>query len=175
MSSRSHVGWLTLLVAVAVTGSAFGQQQVPDLTRYGFTAEPGVAVGTPCGLNVVARFWYGYVGVAASGIYLPPSVSFMNGNGFETALCLRLNKSAKAVSPQFGVGYGQSNIVGTVSGKSYGLTTKYVGAFGGVSYLGAFAQVGLGIGTLQLGSDTRLPIVPLVKVGWAKAIGGSSK
>ncbi len=148
---------------------------IPDLTKYGFTAEPGIALGTPCGLNVVARFWYGHFGVAGSGIYLPPSVSFINGNGFETALCLRLNKNPRAVSPQFGVGYGQSSISGRLGGSSYGLTTRYVGAFGGVSYRGAFAQVGLGIGALQLGSDTRLPIVPLVKLGWARAIGGSAK
>ncbi|MEO0078872.1 MAG: hypothetical protein ABIK86_07750, partial [candidate division WOR-3 bacterium] len=77
MSSRSYVGLVALLAVVA--GSALGQH-VPDLTKYGFTAEPGVAVGTPCGLNVVARFWYGYVGVSASGIYLPASVSFMNGS-----------------------------------------------------------------------------------------------
>jgi hypothetical protein len=160
-----------LLAAVAATSSTFGQQ-LPDLTRYGFQAEPGVAVGTPCGLNVVARFWYGYVGVSASGIYLPASVNFMSGSGVEGALCLRLSKKAKVLSPQFMVGYGRSNIIGTVSGKSYGLTTSYVGAYGGFSYLGVFAHVGLGLGSLKLGSGSKIPVVPLFKVGWAKAIGG---
>jgi len=176
MHRENHLTGLSmLLIAVVAVGSVVHAQQLSDLTKLEFQAEPGLAVGTPCGLNVVARFWYGYVGVSASGIYLPSQVSFMNGSGVEGALCLRLSRKAKVLSPQFAVCYGRSNVVGTVSGKSYGLTTNYVGAFGGVSYLGVFANVGLGYGSLKLGSGSKIPVVPLFKVGYVQAIGGSSK
>jgi len=62
-------------IAIAVVLFAWvslaAAQSLPNLSTFGFSAEPGASIGTPCVVNAVARFWYRNFGVSTCGMYLP--------------------------------------------------------------------------------------------------------
>lgn len=174
---HSHRMPLAAVVLTAVLASApIGAQQIDDLTKLGFQAEPGLAIGTPCGINLLARFWYRNFGVAASGIYVPSSVDFLNGSGFEGALMYRFGRTtARRIRPFLSASYGKSNITGTAGGKTYSLTTNYIGLGGGVFYRGFHAQAGVGYGKFGMGSGKTIEIVPLLQIGYSVNIAASAQ
>lgn len=166
---------LSVVVLLACFGAGFAQTQI-DWTQYGFKAEPGVAVGTPCVGNLMARFWYRNFGISACGLYLPPGVNFLNGSGIETNVMFKLISGRRQMlEPYIAVGYGNSQISSTVGTQTITLTmNNYVGLQVGAYYNGAFAQVGLGVGKFKVSNSATMSVFPLIQVGYVTSIGGSS-
>lgn len=162
---------MVVTILVALTGSISAQQGV-DWSQYGFKAEPGAAVGTPCVLNLMARFWYRNFGISTCGIYLPSGVNFLNGNGFEGDVMYRLIQNRRGIEPYVAVGYGFSDISSTQGSSTIRLITQYAGLQVGAYYNGAFAQVGVGYGKFQVNSS-KLLVVPLLQIGYNFAIGAT--
>jgi hypothetical protein len=163
---------------LASKGLIWGQ----DWTQLGFKAEPGVSVGTPCVLNLMARFWLGNFGISGCGLYLPTGFNYLNGYGGEADVMYKLMMPRQLVEPYVALGYGWSNISTALSGApALELLTNYVGLQVGAYYQGAFAQLGLGVGippnqftVLSNGSKVgSLPVWPLIQIGYVGSIGGT--
>lgn len=169
------ITWFALLAATSLPA-----QTTPNLTQYGFRAEPGASVGTPCVLNLMARFWYRNFGVSTCGLYLPSGVNFLNGSGFEGNVMYKLvaGRGARSrIEPYVAAGYGFSNITSAIGSNTLTLVTNYVGLQVGAYYSGAFAQIGVGYGKFQVASgssNTRIAIVPLIQIGYNFSIGGTA-
>lgn len=161
---------LLFVAALAAVSATFAQTAI-DWTRYGFKAEPGVAVGTPCVLNLMARFWYRNFGISTCGIYLPSGVTFLNGAGFEADVMYKLISGGRQrVEPYVAVGYGNSLVYTSVTGTNIQLWTQYVGLQAGAYYNGIFAQLGVGYGAgsggFKIGSSPRMKVWPLFQIGY---------
>ena len=170
---------ITLLLALAGTLPA---QTNIDWSKLGFSAEPGVSVGTPCVLNLTARFWLGNFGISTCGIYSPPEFKFLSGSGVQADVLYRLQFAKKQpVIPYVALGYGSSNVATNLGTTTLSLATNYIGLSAGAYYMGGFAQLGLGYGLPPTrfrigagGSSSTLPVFPLLQIGYVYNIGGSA-
>ncbi|MEO0108900.1 MAG: hypothetical protein ABIK62_07015 [candidate division WOR-3 bacterium] len=133
----------------------------------GFKAEPGISFGTPCGGNLVARFWYRGFGVSTSGFYLPAGLtSIASGNGLEAAALYRIGRPAQqGLAPYFGIAAGAAEVA--IRSRRLFKADYYFGPQVGAYYAGFFAQLGLGIGRFHL-TDSGSPLVafPLFQIGY---------
>jgi hypothetical protein len=169
---------LTILCALLVlmTGAATAQT---DWSRLGFKAEPGLSVGTPCALNLNARFWLGNFGISTCGIYLPSGISLpISTAGLEADVMYKLvTSSRQPIQPYIALGYGLFDISTSMTGvpNLRVRSTSYGGLQVGAYYQGAFAQVGIGVGQFsvsQVGrSSTALPVFPLFQIGYVTSLG----
>ncbi|MEO0108856.1 MAG: hypothetical protein ABIK62_06785, partial [candidate division WOR-3 bacterium] len=143
---------IALALGFLVMRPSYGEQG-PDWGKLGFKAEPGVAVGTPCVLNLMARFWYRNFGISTCGLYLPSGVNFLSGQGFESNLLYKLVAGRRQlIEPYVAVGGGATNISTSVAGTS-GINIYaplYAGLQVGAYYRGAFVQVGIGVGRFRV-------------------------
>jgi hypothetical protein len=164
---------LTIIVLLTALSATFAQTGV-DWTQYGFKAEPGVAVGTPCVGNLMARFWYRNFGISGCGLYLPSGVTFLNGSGGEADVMFKfISGGRQKVQPYIALGYGNSSVSSTVGTQTISLRTNYVGLQVGAYYGGAFAQVGVGVGSFYV-NTARSQAWPLLQIGYVTSIGGGS-
>lgn len=169
---------LTTIVLLGPFSATFAQTGI-DWTKYGFTVEPGVAVGTPCVLNLMARFWYHNFGISTCGIYLPSDVTFLNGAGGEADVMYKLTSGGRQmIEPYVAVGYGNSLVHSSATGTDIQLWTQYVGLQAGAYYNGIFAQLGVGYGAgsggFKLGSSSTMKVWPLLQIGYTYSIGSGS-
>lgn len=160
----------TILIVTITLISLAGAQ---DWTHFGFKAEPGVAVGTPCILNATARFWYRNFGIGTCGIWLPPGFNLLNGSGIEGNLMYKLILPRQPVQPYVALGYGASDIRTNIPGGVIQLVTSYGSLQVGAYYQGAFAQVGVGYGRFKIANSPTMAVWPLLQIGYVGSIGGS--
>jgi uncharacterized membrane protein YgcG len=169
---------LTIIVLLTAFSATFAQTGI-DWTQYGFKVEPGVSVGTPCVLNLMARFWYRNFGISTCGIYLPSGVTFLNGAGGEADVMYKLTSGGRQmIEPYVAVGYGNSLVYSSATGTNIQLWTQYVGLQAGAYYNGVFAQLGVGYGAgsggFKIGSSPIMKVWPLFQIGYTYAIGSGS-
>ena len=160
---KHAISVLILLVLVASAGAQ-------NWTQLGFTAEPGIAFGTPCLGNLMARFWYRGFGVSASAMGFPSGLNLgVTGAGVETDAMYRYSDPRlRGIMPFVAVGYGSSDVmIGATPAFRIG---SYVGAQVGAYYNSFFAQLGLGIALtttgFQVGPSLRSSVFPLLEIGY---------
>jgi hypothetical protein len=163
---------IVLVGVIALAATARGQQPPP-----GFKLEPGISIGTPCVLNLMARFWYGSFGISTCGIYSPAGFSYFSGGGGEADFMFKPTTGRRQmIEPYIAVGGGFSSISTTLTNPRLNLTTSYVGLQVGAYYSGGFAQLGLGIGSFRIAGgsvNSGSSVWPLFKIGYLYAIGSS--